>query len=237
MTTNKDFKRLVRARMAKTGERYSTARAQLLRAKARAATPAPAPRVKAATNAPAPSEYATIAGMSDAAVKAKTGCGWQSWVKSLDRLGAHEMTHAEIAKLAREKFKAGPWWGQMVAVGYERIKGLRARGQQRSGTYNATRSRTFAVSVGDLFDAWNDAKVRKRWMPGEATRVRSATRPKAMRLEWLGGGVVTVAFTAKGAAKSAVAIEQLKLPSAEAAAQVKAEWGRRFDALGTILSG
>ena len=31
----------------------------------------------------------------------------------------------DIAALVKTKYKVGPWWGQMVTVGYERIKGLR----------------------------------------------------------------------------------------------------------------
>ena len=236
MTENKDLKRLVRARMLKTGEAYTAARAQILKT-AKPVRTRVAPRAPAAIGAAARDDFAKVAGMSDAAVKAKTGCDWKSWVKSLDHHGAAALSHGEIAELVRKKWKVGPWWGQMVAVGYERIKGLRARGQQRSGTYNVTKSRTFSVPVGELFDAWANAAVRKQWMGGDATRVRTATRPKSMRLEWLGGGVVAVGFMPKGAGKSAVAIEQLKLPSKEAAAQVKEEWAARFDALGEVLAG
>jgi uncharacterized protein YndB with AHSA1/START domain len=243
MTENKDLKRLVRARMLKTGEAYTAARAQILKS-AKPPQPRLAPRlaVREAVRVAVPKitaakdDYAKLAGMSDAAVKAKTGCGWANWVKSLDHHGAAALSHGEIAELVRTKWKVGPWWGQMVAVGYERIKGLRARGQQRSGTYNATKSRTFAVPVGELFDAWANAATRKQWMGGDATRVRTATKPKSMRLEWLGGGVVAVTFTPKGAGRSSVAIEQLKLPSREAAAQVKEEWAARFDALQALLA-
>ena len=235
MTENKDLKRLVRTRMLKTGEAYTAARAQLLNAP-RIVKPVRAAAPPAAAS-PKPSDYAKLAGMSDAAVKAKTGCGWASWVKSLDHYGAAALSHGEIAEMVRKKWKVGNWWGQMVAVGYERIKGLRARGQQRNGTFNATKSRSFNVPVGELFDAWANAATRKQWLGGDATRVRTATKPKSMRLEWLGGGVVAVGFVAKSARKSSVAVEQLKLPSKEAAAQVKAEWGARFDALKDLLTG
>lgn len=200
MTRNRDLKRLVRTRMLKTGEAYTAARAQILRK----TSDADSARARVA---PRP---ATV---RDAAVKAKTGCGWEHWVKSLDYHGAAELSHAEIAAMVKTKWKVKPWWTQMVAVGYERIRGLRARGQQRDRSYQASKSRTLAVPVGELFDAWADPATRKKWMGGEAVRVRSATKPKSMRLEWLGGGVVVVGFTAKGAGKSSVAVQQLKLPS------------------------
>jgi hypothetical protein len=43
MPTNKDFKHLVRARMQKTGEAYTTARAKLLQKQQRQPTPPLAP--------------------------------------------------------------------------------------------------------------------------------------------------------------------------------------------------
>ena len=137
MTVNKDFKRLVRARMRKTGEAYTAARAQLLQK----TTPAK----KSA--APAKPDYAKLAGMSDAKIEAQTGCTWEKWVKSLDHNGAREMTHAQIAELCAKKYKAPSWWSQMVAVGYERIRGLRTRGQQRNGTF---------VWSGDVQGNWSD---------------------------------------------------------------------------------
>jgi len=46
----------------------------------------------------------------------------------------------------REKYKTPGWWTQMVAVGYERIRGLRAHGQKRSGEWSLTKSKTIAAN-------------------------------------------------------------------------------------------
>src|SRR5947199_9183260 len=141
MPTNKDFKRLVRARMRKTGEAYTTARAQLLNKK-HAPAPAPAPATLATA-----ADYATLAGRSDAAVKAQTGCTWERWVKALDRVAAHTWPNRRIAQYVHEKYKVPGWWAQSVTVGYERIKGLRAIGQRRDGAFEATKSKVFAVPL------------------------------------------------------------------------------------------
>ena len=109
MPTSKDFKRLVRARMQKTGEAYTTARAQLLSRK-QASAPAPAP-------APALPQYAKLAGTSDATLKAKTGCTWERWVKALDHVEAHTWPHRQIAAYVHEKYKVPGWWAQTVTVG------------------------------------------------------------------------------------------------------------------------
>ena len=223
MPKQKDLKRLVRARMTKTGEAYTAARAQVL-------------RKSAAPKAPTP-DYASLAGMADALVKEKTGRTWEQWVRALDKHEAERMSHRDIAVLVRSTYKVQDWWSQMVTVGYERIKGLRVRGQRRDGTYEASKSRTFDLPVGELFDAWADAAVRKRWLDAAGAKVRSATKPKAMRIAWPDGTVVIVGFTPKGSAKSSVAIAHTKLPDRETANQLKVYWAAQFDALGDVLAG
>ena len=248
MPRNKDLKRLVRTRMQKTGEAYTTARAQIMK-KPRPATTArgaiteapPTVSSESAAHAVpaavvAPSDYAKIAGMSDDVVKEKTGCTWERWVYALDRHHASDLSHREIAALVNEKYKVGPWWGQMVTVGYERIKGLRERGQRRSGTYEAGKSRTYNVPVTTLFDAWADARRRKRWMNGAKVKVRTATAPKSMRLAWDDGTVVVVGFLAKGPSKSTVAVTHEKLPDKETANRLKEYWAERLDSLSAVLA-
>jgi uncharacterized protein YndB with AHSA1/START domain len=128
-----------------------------------------------------------------------------------------------------------------VTVGYERIRGLRDRGQRRGGGYEATKSRTFPVSVEQLFEAFANARKRRRWLEEKVT-VKSATPPKYMRLTWTDGRPVVVGFlpkrNTKGAktARSSVAIAHGKLPDKAAADAVKKEWAARFDRLGELLS-
>jgi hypothetical protein len=234
MTTQKDFKRLVRARMSKTGEAYTAARAQILKKQFIAAPKPEAKPVKGPAAPPHPSDYGKIAGMSDAAIKKGTGCTWEKWVKAFDHYGAQKMSHAEIAELASKKYKVGSWWSQSVAVGYERIRGLRATGQQRDGSFQASKSRTFNVPVDVLFDAWNDAATRKKWL-GAVVKVRKATRPKSVRFDWTDGSIVPVMFAAKGKDRSSAAVEHVKLKSREDAARLKEEWGERFDRLAVLL--
>ena len=236
MTENKDLKRLVRARMKKTGEAYTTARAQVTRKPATKKRAASTRASDAPVSASHPREYAAIAGMSDAAIKEKTGCTWATWVKSLDYYGAETMSHREIADLVHEKWNVEGWWSQSVTVGYERIKGLRAHGQRRDGSYEATKSRTYNVPVMKLFDAWADSKIRRTWLGENGVKLRTATAPKWVRLGWSDGGIVAAGFTAKGKDKSAVSVQHTKLADRESAQRFKEYWSERLDALGEMLS-
>jgi hypothetical protein len=184
---------------------------------------------------PAPSDCARLAGRSDAVLEARTGCTWERWVKALDRVQAYTWSHREIAAHVQEKYEIPGWWAQGVTVGYERIKGLRAAGQRRDGSFAATKSRTFSVPLVRLYRAFHDARTRARWLPGVRLTVRAATRGKSMRITWPDRTSVAVGFTSKGPAKSAVAVQHEKLADRAAAARVKQYWAERLDALQALL--
>jgi hypothetical protein len=229
MPADKDFKRLVRGRMQRTGESYTTARAHLLEQ-----TPAAGALPNAAR--PAPIEYARLAGRGDAVLEAKTGCTWERWVRALDHAQAYTWSHREIAKYVHEKYRIPAWWAQAVTVGSERIKGLRAIGQRRDGSFEATKSRTFPVPLVRLYRAFHDARSRARWLPGVDLTVRTATRGKSMRITWPDLTSVEIGFTSRGAAKSQVALSHGKLPDRAAATRVKQYWAERLDVLGEVLA-
>jgi hypothetical protein len=220
MTQQKDFKRVVRTRMQKTGESYTTARLHLVKKETLAADPAP--------------DYAALARLSDESVKKATGCDWAKWVFVLDKAGATEMSHPELTKYIREKYKTPSWWTQMVAVGYERIRGLRAHGQQRSGDWSVSKSKTVSVPLAKLYAAFN-ARGRAKWMPGVKLTVRGATPNKSMRLRWEDGTPIDVGFMAKGASKSQVAIDHRKLASKAEADRIRAFWTESLNALAVML--
>jgi hypothetical protein len=219
MPTQKDFKRRVRARMQKTGETYTAARHQLL------ATP---------TTSKLSIDRAKLAGMSDVVVRAKTGRTWAGWVRVLDAAGAANLPHRAIAQHVAS-LGLPSWWSQTITVGYERIRGLRERGQQRGGAYGASKSRTFAVPVGVLFDAFADTHVRQRWLPVNVS-VRSARPARRMCLSWEDGTIVHVAFVSKSDARSAVAVQHTKLADRAAMETIKRAWTLHFDRLAAVLA-
>jgi hypothetical protein len=231
MPANKDLKRLVRARMRKTGESYTTARAQLLKQRSTPSPAAPAPPA-----ALGPADYERLAGVSNEAVKAKTGCAWDKWVFVLDRYGAAEMRHRDIAQLVRDKYKVPDWWAQTVTVGYERIRGLRAIGQRLDGAYEASKSKTVAAPVRRLYRAFRDARLRRKWLD-VAVAVRTAHPDKAVRFSLDDGTIVQAYFTPKGRAKTAVAIQHMKLKDKATAERYKAFWAEKLAVLTEQLAG
>ena len=223
MPRDKDRKRIIRSRMKKTGESYTASRAHVISQ----------PKLKEPPVRQM--DYAALAGMSDDKIAAKTGRTWHEWVRALDADGAAAMPHRSIAEIMHTKHRVADWWAQTVTVGYERIKGLRDRGQRRGGAYEAGKSKTFGVPVTVLFQAFADARARRRWLDGVDAAVRTATAPKSIRLQWPDGTIVVAGFIAKGAAKSAVALVHTKLRDKAASDRAKAYWAERLDALAKQL--
>jgi Domain of unknown function (DUF4287) len=233
MTKRKSFKGRVRARMEKTSESYTAARRQLL-AKAAADPAEPvAPDVAAPAPVDAPEAKRPY---SDDVLRANTGRTWDEWFVLLDRWGAAERPHPEIARWLSEEHGVGGWWAQGVTVGYEQARGLRAPGQRRGGLFEASASKTVAVPVDRLYEAFMDPGLRERWLPGAKLEVRAAKPGKSIRANWDDGSTrLVIAFTARGDAKSQVALVHERVPDAEAAAELKAWWRERVAALKEVL--
>ena len=107
-----------------------------------------------------------------------------------------------------------------MTVSYERARGRRAVGEHADG-FAITASKTVAVSVERLYDAFVDESLRRRWLPDAELSERTATRPKSARFDWGDGqSRVVVGFTAKGDTKSVVDLEHGR---AAAASSVRSE--------------
>ena len=220
MTRQRSFKRLVRTRIEKTGESYTAARAVLLTA---VEDPQPA----------APRMLAT----SDETIRRRTGRGWEEWFDLLDEWGAAERSHREIARWVAEQQGVVPlaWNAQAVAGSYERARGLREVGEHADG-YRITASKTVAVPVDRLYEAFADVSRRERWLSDGQLRERTALKPKSVRFDWADGETrVNVFFTAKGERKSTATVHHVRLADAAEAERMKAYWRDRVAAMKEAL--
>jgi uncharacterized protein YndB with AHSA1/START domain len=219
MTTQRSFKRLVRARMQKTGESYTSARAALLAKQEPKATARP------------------VLATSDETIRRRTGRGWEEWFDLLDDWGAPERSHRETARWVAAQQGVDPlaWNAQAVAHSYERARGLRAVGEHPDG-FRITAQKTVAVAVDRLYDAFLDEALRARWLPEADLRVRTASAPRSARFDWGDGDTrVNVVFIAKGETKSTAALQHERLADAQEAERMKSFWRARVAALKEVL--
>ena len=222
MTTQRSFKRLVRARMARTGERYAAARAMLL----------------AATAESGGGERAPLA-TSDEAIRTRTGRGWEEWFDLLDEWGADRLPHRDIARRVAAELGIVPlaWAAQAVTMSYERARGGRLVGQHADG-FTVTASRTVGVPVARLFEAFADPSRRAGWLPDGQLRERTATTPTSIRFDWAGGSSrVHAVLVAKADDRSTVAVEHVRLAGPAEADRMRAYWRAALLVLKARLEG
>lgn len=167
MTTQESFKRRIRARMTKTGERYGAAR--------RALIPEPSGGVGRRWIAEPPH--------ADEKLRDETGRGWDEWVDLILAGPGADAGHTEIASWLRETQHVHPWWAQGITVGFERITGRRLPGQMRDGTFTVTRSRTMDGDPAHLSSSWDEDAERDGILPGMQTRRLSRPGVKLPRFE------------------------------------------------------
>jgi hypothetical protein len=245
MTDSKHLKTRVRARMTKTGERYTAARRHVLaQAPSRAGSPPSPADAPALLTGPGPAAAAPTAGepspaaaasplprpgtsISDQAVRARTGLAWSEWFALLDAAGAAQLDHRGVVALA-SRHGAGSWWQQTVAVEYERARGRRVLHQTADG-FTATVSKTIAAPLGRVWGLLADDRRRDQLLGAGYLR-RSASAGKALRLDGPQASRVEIRIAAKGE-RCQVAVEHSRLADVAAVAAAKAAWRERLAAL------
>ncbi len=227
MTKERSFKRRVRERMSKTGESYAAARSQT----ARKRDGIQAGGERPAETADRPSDDRP----SDVKVEAATGKRWEAWFSILDRWGARERTHGETVAFLMEEHDVPAWWAQSITVGYERSRGMRLKHQQRDG-FTISASKTIAVPLDVLFDAFVNPRSRKRWLTDGTMSLRTSQPGRTARFDWGDGSTrLSVSFVDKGPAKATVVVAHERLPDPGEAETAKASWRERLANLKSFL--
>ena len=237
MTRARALKAVIRARAAKTGERYTTARRHVLKdltsRSLKSASPArPAPAAKG--------------GLSDARTREKTGHGLDHWFAVLDRFGGPEQGHTALARHLYEEHAVPGWHSQGITVAYERARGVRDVNQRCDGEYEVSVSKVVNAAAADVVKALADARQRRQWSAGtdpDLVKALSAAlggkdakgivvRPDGLgrfRYKW-GGTTVQLYLLPKGKKVSIVATNS-KLADAAMVEARRAVWRAALNAL------
>lgn len=214
MTRQESFKRRIRERMARTGERYGAARRSL---------------IDQATGG-GPRRWVSQPELGDDALRQATGRGWDEWCDVIDAWSGHVDGHAAVATHLQEAHDVEGWWAQTITVGWERITGRRLPHQVADGTFTAARTRTVTVDAAAVRAALLDDDERADLFPGLATELRSKPTTKALRVR-VGPGVAIIDLQPRPDGRVTVSVAHEKLPSPGDVAEWKAWWGDWLDAL------
>lgn len=214
MTQQASFKRRIRERMAKTGERYAAARRSLL---------AQVPKDRRRTWASEPEA-------SDEAVRKATGKSWDDWCDLIDAWPERSTDHTDIATYLRDTVGLDGWWSQQVTGGYERITGLRLPYERPDGTFTAGKTKTVAVDAVSLREMLLDDVQRDHLFPGQTHELRSRPDVKALRVA-IGPGVAQFGLTPKADGRTSVSVQHAKLPTYDLVQEWKFYWEEWLDAI------
>ncbi|MET0232917.1 MAG: hypothetical protein ABW186_18450 [Rhodanobacteraceae bacterium] len=198
------------------------------------------PRVATARRVAAPpSVDASLFPCGDAALRGATGKDWAEWLTLLDASGAaaRKLDHTRMWELVMQSLPdSASWWGQMVAVGYERARGIRVKHESSSGKFQATLSKTFEVPLFAAFAAWADAALRENWLDAPGLDFTKLNMGRNIRARWPDGSVLDIRFNETGSGKCQIVVDTMKLADADAVQKAKAFWQSQFENLGQYLS-
>lgn len=256
MTQAKKLKRQIRTRARRTGESYTSARRQVLRARARRSgraglEPAVAPAASPAKAAAAPATP-TRGAVSDSSIRKKTGHGFEHWFAVLDALDPRAKGHTDRARYLYEEHAVPGWHAQGVAVAYERSRGLRAMNQSCDGSFQVSVSRALPVAVREAAKAIADAARRSGWLkqadPALARAVNAAfsgDKPRSVKLKdalnasvripW-DGSTVEIRITGKPNGSTTIVADNKNLGRQSLVEQRRAQWKVALDALKAQLT-
>ncbi len=101
---------------------------------------------------------------STESVKKATGKSWRQWVDILEKAGARVLTHQEIVKLLKTKYKLKPWWQQQVTCGYEENIGRRLPGRNGKGFFSATITKTMQFDQKTVWRCLTSSEGIQIWL-------------------------------------------------------------------------
>ncbi len=249
MTRARALKQTIRARAAKTGERYTTARRHVVRELNETAakiddtqTDKPkglSPQVK--------SSKTTKGAISDASVLKKTGKDLAHWFAVLDKFGAVEKGHTAAARHLYETHGVDGWYAQGITVSYERERGVRGVNQRCDGAWEVSVSKTITATTAQLVKAFTDARKRNDWIGEAGPKLAKAmaegvadkkskgfvVRPDGLarfRYRWDGTIVQLYAYPKPGG-KIALTVQHTKLANGDAVEKYRSQWKAAFGLL------
>jgi len=199
-------------------------------ATSKAAPPAPPPPKK-----PARKSIKEAAGVSTDAVARRTGKSWDDWFEVLDSAGAETLDQRGVVAILAQKHGIGPWWQQMIAVGYESLRGKSDKPPAPDG-FQINSSCTLDSPLPRVFRLWNDAAERARWLADDRFVVRGTTADKVIRARW-GKGTSHVAVSlSEKSGRTEVSVDHHQIESRGAAEQMKAYWAKKLGLLDQALA-
>ncbi len=166
--------------------------------------------------------------ISSEAVERATGKPLSSWISFLDARHAADLPHKDIAILLSNDGDVPGWWAQMLTVAYEQHIGRRVPGQDCTGEFSVSVSKTLSGSMDDALAWWIDlVDGRDEFSDIAITRGPDISETEKWRYWRIGlgdGSRVNVNIHQKDAGKASLGIQHEKVESQEQIEHWRAFW-------------
>lgn len=198
-----------------------------------------------------------VGSVSAESVKKHTKRDWDVWVETLNTLGCQSLSHQDLVKLLKTKFRLTAWWQQEVARGYQIAIGLRIASQTLKGTYTTTATKSIAVTASKIFSLMESVEGQEIWLKplypvqikkgqtferegGVFGEFRTVVINKKMRFTWIDEDwdrktVVQIHLHSRPSKKCMIVIDHVDLPSLKAKMQMHGYWRAAIDRLAEAL--
>lgn len=160
-------------------------------------------------------------GSSDESLKAATGKTRSEWLQILDAQGATTWDHKAIATWLNEYQDVTHWWKQAVTIMYEQERGLRVPGQRSDGTFAISASKSVNKDAQVLFGEVVESISAD--LEAEPSSLSPDANFPTIRWKLGDGSGVNAMLTPKGADKTSVSLERLRLKSPDMLEDAKAQ--------------
>ncbi len=169
-----------------------------------------------------------LTAISEQAVIKGTGHSWSYWLEWLNSIDASALTHKDIAAALLSAHSLSHWWAQMLTVQFEQVIGRRVAGQDCSGSFSVSVSKTLPGSLDDALAHWlalasHCSEFSDIAISRDAT-VSQTEKWRYWRCGLADGSRINVNICQKNADKTTLSIQHEKLESAEQVAHWRAYW-------------
>jgi hypothetical protein len=166
--------------------------------------------------------------ISAQAVIKGTGQPWSHWLNWLNGINAGDMPHKEIVAALIAAHPLSLWWAQMLTVQYEQIIGRRVAGQDCSGSFSVSVSKTLPGSLDDALAYWLALVANSSEFSDIAVSrspaISHTDKWRYWRCGLADGSRVNVNISQKSADKSSLSIQHEKLESSEQVEHWRSYW-------------
>lgn len=165
--------------------------------------------------------------ISDKTIEKATGAPWSTWIDRLEKMGARDLSHKEIAANLVGQYQVTGWWAQSLTVRYEQMIDRRQVGQNNKGEFSVSVSKTISGSIYEAFHWWlKVAQARKDFNGVEiiSSSTTETEKWRHYRAALKDGSRVVIGIYAKTPTKAGLGLRHEKLSSTESAEAWRTYW-------------